>query len=286
MPDSTSSLDWFKSQLPKRDATREQEAELSRRIQAGDESAVWELVELHLRFCLWVSGGYAAKYKNVPAEDFNAAAIQGAVRAARSYDWTRGARFISYAISWVRQACQKEAANMAAPVRVPVALNQGLARASRYYARPENCEKRVNPAHSAEIAAETGTRKNYVDAAMVHLVHHRYLDAPAHRDQGDNPASETTHKDRLVADSPLPDHGLEVESCRAMLEELVAALPARQRLIIQMHFLADPDDRLDLKEIGVILGCTRERVRQLKEQALSMLRDSFPACEIGAELLN
>jgi RNA polymerase primary sigma factor len=248
--------------------TREQEAELARRIRQEDEEALNKLVRSNLRFVVSV----AKKYQNqgVPLSDLINEGNLGLIRAAHKFDETKGIKFISYAVWWIRQAILQALAEQSRIVRVPLnragALHR-IGRRSSALLEELGREPTVN-----EIAEGLDITEEEVDRTLAISQSPLSLAAPL-----------TPGEDNRLLDY-LPDQfaaGPEDEAYERALKQTVEAalstLKEREAKILRLYFGLDDQDPMTLEEIGAILGITRERVRQIKEKALMRLRHASRA---------
>ena len=236
---------------------------LAARIRRGDQDARDALVRANLRFVVAVARRYA--HYGVPLADLINEGNLGLLRGAARFDGAQGARFVSYAVWWVRQAILQLLAEQGRPVRVPPRAAETMWRIGRRATALRRTLGR--DATLAELAAAAAVRESEVVTAIGVRRRPLSLDAPV------APGAGRSLRDQLAdAWSPAPDERVmeagRVEAVRAS----VAALPARQALVVRRYFGLDGDDAMTLEEIGAELGVTRERVRQIKAAALATLR--------------
>ncbi len=243
--------------------SREEEAELARRIRQGDEGGLDKLVRSNLRFVVSV----AKKYQNqgVSLSDLINEGNLGLIRAAHKFDETKGIKFISYAVWWIRQAILQALAEQSRIVRVPLNRAGVLHRIG----------KRANlllqelgrEATHAEIADGTDFSEEEVAKTMSISQVHLSLDAPL------TPGEDNRLLDYLPDTMhPTPDELTFEKALTEAIEESLGSLKEREARILRLYFGIDGSDPMTLEEIGSLLGITRERVRQIKEKALSRLR--------------
>ena len=279
MPSSAErSYDYLMSSLPPATMTREQEAELSARALTGDIDAANALAEGHMRFGMTIARRYHRRHPGVPLSDFVSAALLGLLRAAKTFDHTRGARFISYAHAWSEQQCRLELANMSAPVRLPPSVSQGMLAVKGYYAQPQNVSRSPHTADADAVLAFGGkadsakSHRSFVESAIVSQHCHRSLDDSVHA--ADH--AGLTHKDRLTDPAADPCREAETKSVSELVEQMLSALPAREQFIARRYFLGDDEGNpVSLEDISHEIGVTRERVRQLKNIAVDAMRDRW-----------
>ncbi len=242
---------------------REEEAELARRIREGDEEALDKLVRSNLRFVVSV----AKKYQNqgVALGDLINEGNLGLIRAARKFDETKGIKFISYAVWWIRQAILQALAEQSRIVRVPLnragALHR-IGRRSSILLQELGREPTVE-----EIADELDLSHEEVQRTLAISQSHLSLDAPI------TPGEDNRLLDYLPDQfSPGPDDETYDRALSTTIEEALGTLKEREARILRLYFGLDGQEAMTLEEIGSLLGITRERVRQIKEKALSRLR--------------
>jgi RNA polymerase primary sigma factor len=243
--------------------TREQEAALAIRIRAGDEEAMNELVRANLRFVVSV----AKKYQNqgVNLSDLINEGNLGLIRAARRFDETKGIKFISYAVWWIRQAILQALAEQSRIVRVPLNRAGDLHRIGKRAAALVQ-ELGREPTHE-EIAEGMDLTEEEVARTMAISHTHLSLDAPL------TPGEDNSLIDHL-ADSmrPLPDEETFEKALIETVHNSLLILKPREARVLRMYFGLAGDEPMTLEDIGEVLGVTRERVRQIKDRALLKLR--------------
>lgn len=243
--------------------TREQEAALAIRIRAGDDEAMNELVRANLRFVVSV----AKKYQNqgVNLSDLINEGNLGLIRAARRFDETKGIKFISYAVWWIRQAILQALAEQSRIVRVPLNRAGDLHRIGKRAAALVQ-ELGREPTHE-EIAEGMDLTEEEVARTMAISHTHLSLDAPL------TPGEDNSLIDHL-ADSmrPLPDEETFEKALIETVHNSLLILKPREARVLRMYFGLAGDEPMTLEDIGEVLGVTRERVRQIKDRALLKLR--------------
>jgi RNA polymerase primary sigma factor len=249
----------------------DEELALATRIRDGDREAVDALVRANLRFVVTVARRY--QDHGVPIEDLINEGNLGLLRGAARFDGSKGARFITYAVWWIRQALFTAVAEQGRPVRVPPRVAGTTYRIRRRATALRRTLGR--DATPAEIAAAAGVTEEEVAIAAAITRRHLSLDAPI------APGADVSLLDRLTdASGRAPDEqAMEVALVEAV-EASVAALPDREALVVRLYFGLDGEDPRTLEQIGALFGVTRERVRQIKSAALAKLR----AGQTGATL--
>src|SRR5688572_13146489 len=242
----------------------DQEIELGKLAQAGDEDAVQRLVRANLRFVISV----AKKYQNrgVSLIDLIQEGNVGLVTAARKFDPDQGVKFISYAVWWIRQAILSALANQGRAVRVPLNRASDLARIFRERERLKQ-ELRREPsleevAEAAKLTPETVRSLSTLNAAEIRL------DAPI----GDSDDSQLVER-FIVEEAAEPEEDVEERLLAEHIERALETLTPRDARVIRLYFGLEGGREHTLEEIGNMLGVTRERVRQLRDRALKRLRE-------------
>jgi RNA polymerase primary sigma factor len=242
----------------------EEEAEVARRAQDGDESALDQLVQANLRFVVSV----AKKYINqgVPIEDLVNEGNIGLIKAARRFDVDRGYKFISYAVWWIRQAILVALSQGSRIVRVP------LNRASKLYkigkASRELDQQLGRVPTAEEIAGHLQIPVVEVEETMRISNTHVSLDMTM-PEEGDDKSFVSYLQDE---DATQPDEYAEQEMLGESMRRALDTLDEREQRIMEMYFGLNGEEPLTLEDIGKRLGLTRERIRQIKEQAIQRLR--------------
>ncbi len=243
--------------------SREEEAELARRIRTGDQDALDKLVRSNLRFVVSV----AKKYQNqgVSLSDLINEGNLGLIRAAHKFDETKGIKFISYAVWWIRQAILQALAEQSRIVRVPLNRAGTLHRIGK---RANTLLQELGrEATHAEIAEGMDITEEEVAKTMSISQVHLSLDAPL------TPGEDNRLLDYLPDTMhPTPEDQILEKAMIEAIAESLGGLKEREAKILKLYFGIDGGDAMTLEEIGSQLGITRERVRQIKEKALSRLR--------------
>jgi RNA polymerase primary sigma factor len=243
--------------------SREQEVELARRIRDGDQEALDTLVRSNLRFVVSV----AKKYQNqgVSLSDLINEGNLGLIRAAHKFDETKGIKFISYAVWWIRQAILQALAEQSRIVRVPLNRAGTLHRIGKRASAL--LQELGREATHAEIAEGMEITEEEVAKTMSISQTHLSLDAPM------NPGEDNRLLDYLPDSiNPTPDEEMFGKALTQSIHEALDGLKERESKILRLYFGLDGQEPMTLEEIGAALNITRERVRQIKEKALSRLR--------------
>ena len=242
---------------------RDEEARLARRIRENDPEALDKLVRSNLRFVVSV----AKKYQNqgVALSDLINEGNLGLIRAAHKFDETKGIKFISYAVWWIRQAILQALAEQSRIVRVPLNRAGSLHRMGKRASALVQ-ELGREPTH-LEIAEEMNITEEEVAKTMSISQTHLSLDAPI------APGEDSSLLDYLPDNlNPMPDEQIFEKALTESIEEALTTLKEREARILRLYFGLDGAEPLTLEEIGARLAITRERVRQIKEKALARLR--------------
>ena len=242
---------------------RDEEVRLAQRIRTGDGDALDKLVRSNLRFVVSV----AKKYQNqgVALADLINEGNLGLIRAAHKFDETKGIKFISYAVWWIRQAILQALAEQSRIVRVPLNRAGTLHRIGKR-ANALLQELGREPTHE-EIAEEMDISEEEVAKTISISQTHLSLDAPL------TPGEDNKLLDYLPDNlNPTPDEQTFEKALTEAIEESLSSLKEREAKILRLYFGLDGGEPMTLEQIGSLLGITRERVRQIKEKALSRLR--------------
>ncbi|MBD3319844.1 MAG: sigma-70 family RNA polymerase sigma factor [Chitinivibrionales bacterium] len=247
-----------------RPLTTAEEAELARKIKAGDSTALRRLVKSNLRFVVSVARTY--DHQGLPLADLINEGNIGLIKAAHKFDDKKNFRFISYAVWWVRQAILKALADQSRTVKLPVNKVGHLQNVDRERSRLQQKLHRL-PSRE-EIAESLGSRENAVSDSLRLLEKSLSLDSPL-------PQNNDKHYIDFIEDSVAekPDEGIEQDSNFQRIANALHILPLREREILCMYYGFGYDVTFTLDEIGRRLDLTRERVRQLRDKALERLRN-------------
>jgi RNA polymerase primary sigma factor len=243
--------------------TIDEEAALSRRVRAGDHDAVDALVCAHLRFVVTVAKKY--QHQGAPLEDLINEGNIGLMRAARRFDETRGIRFISYAVWWIRQAVVECVAAQSHIVRVPRNRVGEMYRIGKE--RGVLTQELGRAPTLREVAHEMGLSERDVRDSACLVRTELSLDSAVDDD------TDTRLLD-IIADetSDAPDESMVVDSRTATISRALLSLPPREARVLSMYFGLETGEGTTLDAIGAALGVTRERVRHIRDKALARLR--------------
>ena len=242
----------------------EEEVELAQRIRKGDRKALERLTKANLRFVVSVAKQY--QNQGLSLADLINEGNVGLIKAAEKFDETRGFKFISYAVWWIRQSILQAIAEQSRLVRLPLNQVGSVNKINRMLSKFEQ-ENERRPSLE-EISEEIDLPEEKIDEALNASTRHVSVDAPF--SEGD----ESSLLDVLVNDnSPMADRQLVAESLKAEINAALNVLNDRERKIIEAFFGINQPE-MTLEEIGIKFGLTRERVRQIKEKAIRRLRDN------------
>ncbi len=260
----SASLDKYLQDIGKVDLISvEKEVELAQRIRKGDQDALRQLTEANLRFVVSVAKQYQHQGLSLP--DLINEGNLGLMKAAKKFDETRGFKFISYAVWWIRQSILQALAEQSRIVRLPLNQVGSVNKIYRFFS--EFQQKYNREPTTQEISEELDITTKKIFQVLKAAGKHMSMDAPLTTDSDSNSLIDIMENEGTDPS----DNYLIRESLLQEIERALSTLPEREALIIK-HFFGVNDKELSLREIGDKLGLTRERVRQLKERALRKLR--------------
>ncbi|HPH82420.1 MAG: hypothetical protein RLZZ543_372 [Bacteroidota bacterium] len=262
----TASLDKYLQEIGKVELiTAEEEVQLAQRIRQGDQSALEKLTKANLRFVVSVSKQYQNQGLSLP--DLINEGNLGLIKAAQRFDETRGFKFISYAVWWIRQSILQALAEQSRIVRLPLNKIGSINKINKAFSKLEQEYEREPSAE--EIAELLELTENDVKESMKNSGRHISMDAPLV--QGE----ESNMYDVLRSnDSPSPEAGLINDSLRKEIDRALSTLTAREADVIKYYFGLNGEHAMTLEEIGEKFDLTRERVRQIKEKAIRRLKQT------------
>ena len=258
------SLDKYLQEIGKVDLlTAEQEIELAIRIKKGDQLALEMLTKANLRFVVSVSKQY--QNQGLSLGDLINEGNLGLIKAAKRFDETRGFKFISYAVWWIRQSILQALAEQSRIVRLPLNRVGALNKIGKAYSNLEQEFEREPTA--IELASELEMEVRDVTETLKISSRHISMDAPFAQGE-ENSLLDVIENDEL----PTPDYTLMLESLKSEINHALATLSERESEVIKLYFGLTKEHSLTLEEIGERFNLTRERVRQIKEKAIRRLR--------------
>ena len=260
----TASLDKYLQEIGKVDLiTADEEVELAQRIKAGDQIALEKLTKANLRFVVSVAKQYQNQGLTLP--DLINEGNLGLIKAAQRFDETRGFKFISYAVWWIRQSILQALAEQSRIVRLPLNKIGSINKINKTFAFLEQSHER--PPSAEEIAKELDMTINDVKESMKNSGRHVSMDAPLVEGEDSN-----LYDVLRSGESPNPDKELLHESLRTEIERALETLTPREADVIRLYFVLGNQHPMTLEEIGETFDLTRERVRQIKEKAIRRLK--------------
>ena len=260
----TASLDKYLQEIGKVDLiTADEEVELARKIKAGDQVALEKLTKANLRFVVSVAKQYQNQGLTLP--DLINEGNLGLIKAAQRFDETRGFKFISYAVWWIRQSILQALAEQSRIVRLPLNKIGSINKINKAYAQLEQEHEREPSAN--EIAGLLEMGEGDVKESMRNAGRHVSMDAPL-VDGEDSNLYDVLRSD----ESPNPDEGLLTDSLRTEIERALETLTEREADVVRLYFGLAGQHAMTLEEIGEKFDLTRERVRQIKEKAIRRLK--------------
>jgi RNA polymerase primary sigma factor len=263
----TLSLDKYLHEIGKVELlSAEKEVELAKRIKKGDREALELLIKGNLRFVVSVSKQYQNQGLSLP--DLINEGNLGLIKAAERFDETRGFKFISYAVWWIRQSILQALAEQARIVRLPLNKIGSINKINKAFNKLEQQFQREPTVE--EMANLLETRPELVEDAMAFSSIHISMDAPLRDDDAND-----MYDILLNNDSPSPDNELIDSSLRKEIERSLSTLGDREADILRYYFGLNGSQPHTLEEIGDEFGLTRERVRQIKEKAIKKLKNQY-----------
>lgn len=258
------SLDKYLQEIGKVELlTPDQEIELAIRIRKGDHKALEIITKANLRFVVSVAKQY--QNQGLSLGDLINEGNVGLIKAAKRFDETRGFKFISYAVWWIRQSILQALAEQSRIVRLPLNRVGAINRIGKAYRNLEQeFEREPRP---EELAEELEMNMDDISDALKSAGRHVSVDAPFSLGE-ENSLLDIIESDDL----PSPDKELITESLKTEIHEVLASIPEREAQVIRLYFGLEGDHALTLEEIGEKFNLTRERVRQIKEKAIRRLR--------------
>ena len=260
------SLDKYLHEIGRYDLIKaEEEVELARRIKKGDKDALERLIKANLRFVVSVAKQY--QHQGVALPDLINEGNMGLIKAAQLFDETRGFKFISYAVWWIRQSILQSLAEHSRIVRLPLNKIGLITKINKTYNRLEQ-ENQCDPTFD-EVALELDTSTEIIEDILKLSTHSMSVDAPIHDEEG------TQLYDVMYnEDSPSPDRGLMKSSLYLEIERWLGTLAERESDVIRYFYGLCGHRQLSLQEISIQMDLTTERVRQIKEKTIRKMKNS------------
>ena len=244
--------------------TPDEEAELAKRIREGDQIALNKLVNANLRFVVSAAKQYQGK--GLRLSDLINEGNIGLVKAAQRFDETRGFKFISYAVWWIRQSILQAMSEHSRMVRLPLNKIGEISKINKVYSALEQTFQR--PPSAVEIARELDMSPAQVKLAIKNSGKHLSMDAPFEEGESSNLYNVIKSKE-----SNSPDTKMMKDSLRMDIEMVLKTLPSREREIIRLNYGIGERNPMSLSQIGELFDITRERVRQIRAKALRILQN-------------
>ena len=260
------SLDKYLQDISKIDLiTAEEEVELAQRIKKGDQRALEKLTTANLRFVVSVAKQYQNQGLKLP--DLINEGNAGLVKAAKRFDETRGFKFISYAVWWIRQSILQALAELSRIVRLPLNKIGSINKINKAFSHLEQLHER--PPSPEELAKELDMTVSDVKQSLKNAGRHVSMDAPLKE-------GETSNLYDVVrsGESPNPDRELMHESLTLEITRALETLSQKEADVISLYFGIGNQQPMSLEEIGETFDLTRERVRQIKEKGIKRLRQN------------
>ena len=258
------SLDKYLQDISKIDLiTAQEEVELAQRIRSGDQAALEKLTRANLRFVISVAKQYQNQGLTLP--DLINEGNVGLVKAAKRFDETRGFKFISYAVWWIRQSILQALAEQSRVVRLPLNKIGSINKIKKTFSYLEQEHER--PPSAEEIAKALDMTVTEVKQSLRNTGRHISMDAPLKEGETSN-----LYDVLKAGDSPKPDKGLMHQSLYLEINRVLNTLSQREADVVRLYYGIGGQQSMTLEEIGNTFDLTRERVRQIREKAIKKLR--------------
>lgn len=260
----TASLDKYLQEIGREELiTADEEVKLAQQIKSGSQEALEKLTKANLRFVVSVAKQYQNQGLSLP--DLINEGNLGLIKAAKRFDETRGFKFISYAVWWIRQSILQALAEQSRIVRLPLNQVGSLNRISKELSKLE--QKFERPPLPDELAESLDIPQEKINAVMKISTRHVSMDAPLAQDE------DTKFIDVFMSeDGPSTDNSLMYESLSREIQRSLSTLTEKERDVINLYFGLGMNHGLTLEEIAAKFDLTRERVRQIKEKAIRRLK--------------
>jgi RNA polymerase primary sigma factor len=273
------SLEKYLQEIGKVDLLKpDDEVELAQRIRQGDQAALEKLTKANLRFVVSVSKQY--QNQGLSLSDLINEGNLGLIKAAQRFDETRGFKFISYAVWWIRQSILQALAEQSRIVRLPLNKVGSLNKINKAFSQLEQEFEREPTAEELAELLELQTAE--VETTLSVASRHVSMDAPFVNGE-DNSLLDVLENENTAS----TDSGLEyTDSLRGEIERSLSTLSERQKDVIKLYFGIGVDHPMSLEDIGAQFDLTRERVRQIKDKAINKLRTTSRSKLLKAYLGN
>ncbi len=245
--------------------TAQEEVVLAQKIKQGDQQALEKLTNANLRFVVSVAKQYQNQGLKLP--DLINEGNLGLVKAAQRFDETRGFKFISYAVWWIRQSILQALAEQSRVVRLPLNKIGSINKINKTFSYLEQAHER--PPSAEEIAKELDMTVTEVKQSLKHSGRHVSMDAPLKEGE-----TSSLYDVMNTEESPKPDKGLMHESLNLEINRALDTLSPREADVVRLYYGIGEQPSMTLEEIGSTFDLTRERVRQIREKAIRKLRHS------------
>jgi RNA polymerase primary sigma factor len=245
--------------------TAQEEVVLAQKIKQGDQEALEKLTNANLRFVVSVAKQYQNQGLKLP--DLINEGNLGLVKAAQRFDETRGFKFISYAVWWIRQSILQALAEQSRVVRLPLNKIGSINKINKTFSYLEQAHER--PPSAEEIAKELDMTVTEVKQSLKHSGRHVSMDAPLKEGE-----TSSLYDVMNTEESPKPDKGLMHESLNLEINRALDTLSPREADVVRLYYGIGEQPSMTLEEIGSTFDLTRERVRQIREKAIRKLRHS------------
>ena len=271
------SIEKYLSEISKLDLISiEEEIQLAGRIRKGDQLALEKLVKANLRFVVSVAKQY--QNNHLPLMDLISEGNIGLVKAAQRYDETRGFKFISYAVWWIRQSIMQAMSEQGRMIRLPLNKVGALTKINNSFAKLE--QKYEREPTNEELAEGMELTLEVITETLKFAPGHVSMDAPFE-------GGETTSYLDVLENTEITeaDKGLAyTDSLKLDIQKVLSLLSDREQAILKMYFGLEEQESMTLNEIGVILSLTQERIRQIKDRAIRKLQSSSHKTLLNAYL--
>jgi RNA polymerase primary sigma factor len=263
MQNSTLLEQYFRDLIPLKPLSREDEVELARKISSGSQEAKEKLVLANLRFVVSIARGY--QNRGLPLVDLISAGNLGLIMAAERFDETRGFKFISYAVWWIRQAIRQSLAQDVRMIRMPVNRVALLGKIDKVCRElQQNGEVEPEP---ETLAEKLGVSKEMIQDTLMQAQKVRSLDVPLGEEGSNSLLQILSDKNQKLQDEEVFE-----DSVRRQIHEVLKTIDKREAEVLRLYFGLGHDAPMTLEQIGRRFNVTRERIRQIKEKALRRLQ--------------